>query len=99
MWKVIGGPKGLVERLQCWDLILADSELARIMGKGDQPKGKAMLEAMKAMRALDKSGTGVIYDEEFQRLYLPSNLLAAEEAANTGLDTSYLEALCVSQPP
>ena len=89
MWKVVG-TKGQVERLACWDFILADAELASIMGKGNEAKGKAMLEMMKAVRALDTSGDGAIYDEEFQRLYLPSVLLAAEDAVNAGLNTSYL---------
>ena len=92
MWKVVGY-KDEVERTACWDFILADSELARIMGKGDQAKGKAMLEAMKAVRALDKSGDGIIYDDEFQRLYSPFVLLPAEEAANAGIKPDYLEAL------
>ena len=90
MWKVISGPKNQVERLQCWDLILADSELARTMGKGDQTKGKAMLEVMKAMRAMDKNGDGVIYEEEFQRLYLAYNLVAAEDAVAGNLEPSYI---------
>ena len=92
MWKVVGY-KDEVERTACWDFILADSELARIMGKGDQAKGKAMLEAMKAVRALDKSGDGIIHNEEFQRLYLTSNILAAEKAVNEGMLNEYLEAL------
>ena len=89
MWKVVG-TIGQVERLACWDFILADAELASIMGKGSEAKGKAMLESMKAMRALDKSGDGIIYTQEFQRLYLPSVLLAAEDAVRSGLDSTYL---------
>ena len=84
MWEDLGGPEGKIERLACWDFILADGELAQIMGKGDPAKGKAMLQVMKAEHALDKNGDGVIQNDEFQRLYLPSNILAAEEAVRSG---------------
>ena len=60
MWEDLGGPEGKIERLACWDFILADGELAQIMGKGDPAKGKAMLQVMKAEHALDKNGDGVI---------------------------------------
>ena len=92
MWKVVG-TKGQVERLACWDFILADAELASIMGKGNEAKGKAMLEMMKAVRACDADGDGNIDGVEFQRLYLPSVLVAAEEAANAGLTPDYLLAM------
>ena len=89
MWKVIGG-SGEVERIACWDFILADDELATLMGDGNQTKGKSMLEVMKAVRALDADGSGSIDEEEFQRLYLPSVITDAEEAAHAGLAPSYL---------
>ena len=92
MWNKIGS-EGEVERGHCWDLILADLELANLIGRNNQAKGKAMLESMKAVRALDKDGTGTINLEKFQRLYLPSNLLAAEWAVQCGLDPSYLQNL------
>jgi len=95
MWKAIGGPAGQVERLACWDLILADDELATLMGNGDKGKGKAMLEIMKAVRSLDMTGTGIIYEKKFQRLYLPSAILAAKEAIENGLSPAYLEAIRV----
>ena len=88
-------PRGEVERLACWDLILADEELASIMGKGDGAMGRKMLECMKAVRALDASGDGLIDALEFQRLYLPSNLLAAENAVYAGYEPSFLLALYV----
>ena len=40
MWAEIGS-SGQVERLACWGLILADAELAELVGKGDKAKGKA----------------------------------------------------------
>ena len=40
MWAEIG-KSGQVERLACWDFILADPELAKLIGKGDAVKGKA----------------------------------------------------------
>ena len=89
MWKDIGS-KGQVDRLECWGFILANDELARIMGKGDRAKGKTMLETMKAMRSLDTSGDGIIYTHEFQRLYLPSVILAAEDAVKNSIAPSYL---------
>ena len=92
MWKVIGRT-GEVERMACWKFILKDKELPKIIGRGNQMKGKAMLESMKAVRALDKSGDGMIYTQEFRRLYLPFNLLAAEEAVCSGLDPIYLHEL------
>ena len=39
MWAEVG-KSGQVERLACWDFILADAELASIMGKGNEAKGK-----------------------------------------------------------
>ena len=95
MWQVVNGGsnKGEIERLACWDLILADEELASIMGKGDQAKGKKMLECLKAIRALDWTGDGTIDFTKFQRLYLPWNITAAEDAVTNGLEPEYLLAL------
>ena len=92
MWKELGS-SGQVERSECWDFILADEELASIMGRGDAERGKAMLYAMKAVRALDANGDGMVDGFEFQRLYLPSNVLAAGEATRCGLDSSFLYSL------
>ena len=94
MWKEIGAD-GEVERTKCWDFVLGDGELASLVASGNQPKGKAMLEVMKAVRALDASGDGLIDALEFQRLYLPSNLLAAENAVYAGYEPSFLLALYV----
>ena len=82
MWKVIG-KKGQVERLACWDFILADDELASIMGKGDKSIGKSMLESMKSVRALDVNRDDMIVETEFQRLYLSSALTAAMAAVTS----------------
>ena len=79
-----------IERIACWDLILADEELADIMGKGDQTRGKAMLEVMKAIRALDWTGSGTIDFTKIQRLYLPWNITAAEDAVGNGIEPEYL---------
>ena len=92
IWKVIGG-SGEVERIACWNFILADDELATLMGDGNQTKGKSMLEVMKAVRALDADGSGSIDAEEFRRLYMPSAILSSEEAVRYGLTPSYLTSL------
>ena len=92
MWKVIGG-SGEVERIACWDFILADDELATLMGDGSHAKGRRMLELMKSVRAIDESGDGMIDALEFQRLYLPSVLRAAENGVLGSLDPAYLLAL------
>ena len=92
MWKEIGAD-GEVERTKCWDLVLGDGELATLLGNGNQAKGKAMLQVMKAVRGLDASGDGMIDTLEFQRLYLPSNILSAEEAFHANLEPNYLEPL------
>ena len=92
MWKTIGA-NGEVERLACWDLVLADPELATLIADGNQPKGRVMLQVLKAIRALDSSGDGNIHNKEFRRLYLPQNLLAAEAAVSAGLEPEYLSAL------
>jgi len=86
MWAEIGA-NGEVERLACWDFILADEELASIMGKGDHEEGKKMLERMKAKVALDRSGNLKINEAEFQRLYLPAVILAAKDALNKGFES------------
>ena len=83
MWAEIGA-NGEVERLACWDFILADEEFAGIMGKGDHEEGRNILERMKANVALDRSGNLKINEAEFQRLYLPAVILAAKDAINKG---------------
>ena len=62
---------GRVERLALWDIILADDEVAHLMGSENSANGKARLEAMKEVRALDISGDGQIAAAEFSRLYNP----------------------------
>ena len=49
-------------------MILADEELAFLMGKGDTSVGKAMQKSMKAVRALDANADGQITRKEFMRL-------------------------------
>ena len=78
LWAEKGGATGGIERLACWDILLADDELAMLVGKGELRRGKAVLEAMKAAKALDVSGDGSITQEEFKRLYDPAVLAAAE---------------------
>ena len=81
MWAEIGA-SGQVERLACWDFILADQQLASLMGKGDAEKGKAMLEVMKSVRALDVDGDGQITELEFLRMLDPTILAMSEAAAS-----------------
>jgi hypothetical protein len=71
---------GQIERLACWDQILADKELATIVGTTNAKKGTAMLRAMKEVKALDQiKQDGRISQEEFYRLYDPEVLAAAVE--------------------
>jgi hypothetical protein len=68
---------GQVERLACWDQILADKELCSIVGSSDVEKGTAILQAMKDVKALDQiKQDGRISQEEFYRLYDPDVLAA-----------------------
>ena len=48
------GPRVLPDWKSCWDIILADQELASIVGNGDALRGTAVLESMKDERALDQ---------------------------------------------
>jgi hypothetical protein len=59
---------------------MADGEIAHILGRGDVFFGKAMLESMKAARALDVGGDGRIDGAEFFRLCNPEVIAAAEAA-------------------
>ena len=69
MWAAIPkDDKGQVERLKCWRLILADAELASMVGGGDVAVGKRVLLAMKSSRALDVDHDGQIIATEFFRL-------------------------------
>merc|ERR1712159_822563 len=71
---------GQIERLACWEYILADEELASMQGNGDAAKGRAILLAMKEVRALDQEcADGRISEGEFKRLYDKDVL----DAANT----------------
>ncbi len=78
---------GEVERLKCWEIILADEALIELIGKGDSAKGKARLLAMKAVRALDQiREDGRICEEEFYRLYDGDVLASAEQFVHTDED-------------
>ena len=77
-----------VERIACWNIILADKELAEIVGNGDAAKGTAVLEAMKKVKALDQiKQDGRISEQEFYRLYDPT-VLKVSSSAKKGLQTS-----------
>ena len=89
MWKIIGS-EGEIEMTKCWDFMLGDVDLATILGNGNHDKGKKMLEIMRAVRALDPNGDGQIDALEFQRMYLPSVILAAESAVYAGFYPDYL---------
>jgi hypothetical protein len=56
----------------------SDPEIGYTLGRGDVAKGTAMLAAMKAARALDANGDGVIDAAEFQRLCSVVVIVAAE---------------------
>ena len=78
---------GEVERLKCWEIILADEALIELIGKGDSAKGKARLLAMKAVRALDQvREDGRICEEEFCRLYDGGVLASADQFVHTDED-------------
>ena len=68
---------GHIERLKCWDMILSDTEAARIFGGGDEAKDRMMIAAMKAARVLGISGDGKIQQEEFLRLCNPFVITAS----------------------
>ena len=77
LWVDMGGPEK-IERLACWDLLLSDDELACLLCRDDMMKGKAILAVMKSVRALDIDGDGHIVKSEFNRLFDPSVIAAAE---------------------
>jgi len=78
MWKAAPkDDKQQIERLKCWAYILGDDELCALYG-ADAAAGKEVLEAMKAVKALDVSGDGVIDEGEFFRLVNPGVVKAAE---------------------
>jgi len=81
LWASSAMPKdstGKIDRLKCWNVLMADDELSYIMGRCDVGKGEAILSAMKAARALDLSGDGIITQHEFKRLYNPTVIVSAE---------------------
>ena len=81
MWNhITKNPDGQVERLACWDFILADQELAALIGTGDAAKGTEVLQAMKEVKALDQiKQDGHISEQEFSRLCDPAVLTAASK--------------------
>ena len=80
MW--VAAPKqkdGQMERLECWEMILADEELARLVGRSEAEEGRALLLAMKEVRALDAIKTdGRVSAAEFVRIYQSDVLVAAD---------------------
>ena len=77
LWSQIGS-SGRIERLECWNSLLADDELAFLIGKSDVAKGKAILSTMKEVKALDINLDGWIVKSEFNRLFDPQVIAAAE---------------------
>jgi len=80
---------GSIERLKCWVHLLADRDLAALLsGDGDAARGRRVLEAMKAARALDVDGDGRIKAAGFRRLIAQAVVKDAEalleEAATPG---------------
>ncbi len=67
-----------VERIKCWNILLADDDLARLIGNGNLQKGKGILNAMKEVKALDTSSDGQINEGEFKRLCASSVISAAK---------------------
>ena len=77
LWRAVPkNAKHEVERLACWDFIMADEELPGLLNS-DPAKGRAMLQAMKGARALDISGDGQIGKSELMRLFDPGVIRAA----------------------
>jgi hypothetical protein len=60
--------QGTIEWRACWDILLADPDLARFVGGGDVAKGKRVLAAMQDARALDVEGDGMIGEAGMHRL-------------------------------
>ena len=72
-----------IERIACWDYILADDELAGLIGTSDIEKGREILQAMKYAKALDQiESDGRVSEAEFHRLYNPDVLAQAAAAQN-----------------
>ena len=90
LWQKSSGGADFIERLACWEMILADDNLATLIGKSDTAKGRAMLHAMKKMKALDTNADGQISAAEFKRLCDPSVLKVAASAVGVGQSASEL---------
>ena len=89
LWNKLADPEtGTVERLACWDTLLADGELAELVGESDAARGRKILKAMKSQKALDVSGDGKITSSEFHRLCDPRVLVAAEASLGPPRDPS-----------
>ena len=72
-----------MERMACWDYILADDELAELIGTSDIEKGREILQAMKYAKALDQiESDGRVSEAEFHRLHNPDVLAQAAAAQN-----------------
>jgi len=81
MWEAVATDAAFnIERLKCWDMILADAEMGYILGQGFTARGISMMLKMKETKALNISGTGRIDASEFQRLYNLTVIAAAEAA-------------------
>jgi chemotaxis response regulator CheB len=91
-----GGKKGGAEigmdRLACWDMVIGSDQLAYVMGRGDTAEGKAMLENMREVKALDVSGDGAITLEEYQRIH-DISVIAAAEASRRAAQALQIERL------
>lgn len=77
LWAQLGG-SGRVERLVSWDHLLADDELAKLIGNADLRTGKAMLAAMREMRALGANAHDKIAKSDFYGLFDPNAINEAK---------------------
>ncbi len=59
MWMAVEkDDKGHVPNDKCWEYIMADPELAGLLGNGDAALGRTVLDHMKGARSLDRNYDG-----------------------------------------
>ena len=94
---------GIMERLACWDYILNDEELKELVGDGDSTRGRATLQAMKAVKALDQiNSDGRITEGTFYGYppdtHTPCDFLIDHDHFMNCCDTSFDESRGVLPP-